>query len=52
MNDDEQQLLKAGADAIARPFQELLLKLLGPSFEEIGGIGGDFWRHYRSKLDA
>jgi hypothetical protein len=49
MNDGQEELIKAGAAEIARPFQELLLKLLGPAFDEVGGFFGDFFKHYRRK---
>ena len=49
MQEEEKELIKAGADAVMRPFSELLLKLFGPSFEQIGGRWGDFWKNWREK---
>jgi hypothetical protein len=30
VTEDDQQLIKAGADAVVKPFSDLLIKLLGP----------------------
>jgi hypothetical protein len=49
MDEDTKELAKIGADAVVKPFGDLFTKLLGPSFEAIGGRWGDFWNDYRQK---
>jgi hypothetical protein len=41
MNEDESEVLKAGAEAAVRPFANLIDKLFGGSAEQIGGIWED-----------
>jgi len=41
MTDDEQQLVKASAEAALKPFADLCQKLFGGAAEEIGGIWQD-----------
>lgn len=49
MDEDTKELAKIAADAAVKPFDDLLTKLLGPSFEAIGGRWGDFWKDWREK---
>jgi len=41
MNDDEKELLKAGADAAMRPFANLMERLFGGAVDEVGGMWQD-----------
>src|SRR6266853_4910042 len=41
MNDDEKEILKAGADAAMRPFANLIERVFGGATEEIGGMWQD-----------
>jgi hypothetical protein len=44
MNDEEQQILKTGAEAALKPFSNLLERLFGGTVDEIGGEWQDAWR--------
>lgn len=46
---DENDLLKIGADAVVKPFGDLLQKLAGPLAEEVGLTFGDAARVFRYK---
>lgn len=46
---DENDLLKIGADAVVKPFGDLLQKLAGPLAEEVGLAFGDAARVFRYK---
>ena len=41
MDEEQKELIKAGADAAMKPFANLIEKLFGGSVEEIGGIWQD-----------
>jgi hypothetical protein len=41
MEDDQKELAKIGAEAVMRPFGDLINKLFGGPFEEIGGMWKD-----------
>jgi hypothetical protein len=41
MNEDDSEVLKAGAEAVVRPFADLIEKLFGGAIEQIGGAWED-----------
>lgn len=49
MNDDEKELLRAGADAAMKPLASLIEKLFGGSAEEIGEMWQDALKACRFK---
>ena len=52
MTDDEKELLKTGTDALVKPFGDLMQKLFGGPFEEIGGMWQDSLRVRRQVRQA
>ena len=50
MDSDSKELAKIGAEAVVKPFGDLLTKLFGGSAEQIGGIAEDYFAEIRQKL--